>query len=325
MLLFGPLAGVIADTFDRKRLLLAVTFTQLASRGGTGVGGREQTSRRRSASFAAVLVGGVANAVFMPAYSAVLPFLVGPDDLPGAISLQSAQMNLSRVIGPAIGGVAFAAVGPSWVFLGNAASYLFVIAALLQLHLPHDDHRIEDENERGFRRLTSGFRIARRDPVIGRALITIATFSGLCLLWVGQFPVLRRREPRPRRGLARLRPSLRLLRYRRRSSVRSRSAPCFAESVEGDARPPGVPRLRRLPRHLLACCDRPSRPIPSSCSSARPTSASVTALNTAMQSRLANHERGRVMALWMMGFGGVVSVANLVLRHRSSTPSACPR
>ena len=37
----------------------------------------------------------------------------------------------------------------------------------------------------------------------------------------------------------------------------------------------------------------------------------VTALNTAMQSRLADHERGRVMALWMMGFGGTVSLANI--------------
>ena len=51
-------------------------------------------------------------------------------DLSGAISLNSAQMNASRVIGPAIGGVAFHFVGPSWVFAGNAVTYLFVVGAL---------------------------------------------------------------------------------------------------------------------------------------------------------------------------------------------------
>ena len=52
-------------------------------------------------------------------------------DLPGAISLNSAQMNASRVIGPVIGGVLYSIVGPAWIFAGNAATYLFVVAALL--------------------------------------------------------------------------------------------------------------------------------------------------------------------------------------------------
>ena len=52
--------------------------------------------------------------MFGPAYSAILPGLVGREDLPGAISLNSAQMNASRVIGPAIGGVA----STSWGRLG---------------------------------------------------------------------------------------------------------------------------------------------------------------------------------------------------------------
>ena len=45
-------------------------------------------------------------------------------------------MNLSRVIGPAIGGIAYAKVGASWVFLGNAVTYLFIIGALLMVKLP---------------------------------------------------------------------------------------------------------------------------------------------------------------------------------------------
>ena len=65
--------------------------------------------------------------MFGPAYSAVLPGLVGKEDLPGAISLNSAQMNASRVIGPVIGGLLYSLVGPAWIFAGNAATYLFVV------------------------------------------------------------------------------------------------------------------------------------------------------------------------------------------------------
>ena len=88
-----------------------------------------------------VLVGvtfalGIAQALFNPAYSALLPQLVDREDLPGAISLHSAQMNGSRVIGPVIGAVLDAAVGASAVFAVNGLSYLFVIASLLTVRLP---------------------------------------------------------------------------------------------------------------------------------------------------------------------------------------------
>ncbi len=59
-----------------------------------------------------VLFVGAGSAMFGPAYSAILPGLVGRADLAGAISLNSAQMNASRVIGPVIGGVLYSLVGP---------------------------------------------------------------------------------------------------------------------------------------------------------------------------------------------------------------------
>ena len=51
-------------------------------------------------------------------------------------------MNLSRVIGPAIGGIAYAKVGASWVFLGNALTYFFIIGALLMVKLPRGRHAV---------------------------------------------------------------------------------------------------------------------------------------------------------------------------------------
>ena len=66
----------------------------------------------------------------------VIPAAMAGSALAGAISLNSAQMNGSRVIGPAIGGLLFATYGASWVFLVNAATYIFVIGALLSVTLP---------------------------------------------------------------------------------------------------------------------------------------------------------------------------------------------
>ena len=104
---------------------------------------------------------GIGQAVYAPTYSAALPALVERKDLAGAISLNSAQMNGSRVVGPAIGGVLYAAIGASWVFAVNAATYLIVIGVLVVIRLPRVDQ--DPDEPAGFRRLLGGFRVARQD------------------------------------------------------------------------------------------------------------------------------------------------------------------
>ena len=79
---------------------------------------------------------GIGQAVYAPAYSSVMPELVEERDLVGAVSLNSVNMNLSRVVGPAIGSLIYARFGVSWVFVGNAVSYLFIIGALLTVVVP---------------------------------------------------------------------------------------------------------------------------------------------------------------------------------------------
>ena len=104
LLLFSLVGGLLADVVrpapaahrgvDRCR---ACSPSLLALRRPAA------TTRRASALVAIVFVIGMGQAVFGPTYSALLPVLVGREDLAGAISLNSAQMNGSRVIGPAIG------------------------------------------------------------------------------------------------------------------------------------------------------------------------------------------------------------------------------
>ena len=145
---------------------------------------------RIGALFAAVLAGGIGQAFYAPTFSALIPTLVERKDLPGAISLNSANMNLSRVIGPAIGGVLYAKVGASWAFVVNAASYLALIWALATVRLPAH-HRAE---EQGWRRILDGFDVARRDRVVGRCLTTMVLFSFFCLPIAVLMPVLAHNE-----------------------------------------------------------------------------------------------------------------------------------
>ncbi|HKH25279.1 MAG TPA: MFS transporter [Acidimicrobiales bacterium] len=77
------------------------------------------------------------QAVFNPTYTSLLPQLVGRQDLPGAMSLHSAQMNTSRVVGlPVLGASLDSTFGAPAVFIVSGVSFLFVIAALLSVRLP---------------------------------------------------------------------------------------------------------------------------------------------------------------------------------------------
>jgi MFS family permease len=305
VLVLGLVGGLVADLVDRRKLLLAVSAVQMAFAFALAlVVAAEDPSRL--VIFLVALGSGIANSLFMPAYSAMLPGLVGRENLPGAISLNSTQMNASRVIGPAIGGLAFSQVGAAWVFAANGVSFLFVIAALLRVNLPTVP---TGEPEPILRRLTAGFRVARRDRVVGRSLVTITTFSFLCIVYVGMMPVLAAEN----------------LGLDEESLAYGIFYACFGlgavvGSIANGTVLASTPKEVLVRRGLLAYAVAVAvfavlrDPVP-----AYPVAVlvgatyfgMVTALNTALQSRLADHERGRVMAIWMMGFGGTVSVANI--------------
>src|SRR5690606_7423059 len=101
-------------------------------------------------------------------------------------SLNSVQMNASRVVGPAIGSVLFAQVGASWVFLLNALSYAAVIATLTRVALPDPPA----SGTQGLHRLLEGIAYARRHRAVGQALLVIFTFSFLSLPFITQLPTL---------------------------------------------------------------------------------------------------------------------------------------
>ncbi len=158
--------GLLADKVDRKRLLIILALEQLVFSLGVAL---VVLSPHPSHVLLVVMVLGVGagSAMFGPTYAAVLPGLVGRADLPGAISLNSAQMNASRVIGPVIGGVLYSLIGPAWIFAGNAVTYLFVVGALLLVTLPAVPRGRVPASR--WRELTAGVTAARRTRWSGAA------------------------------------------------------------------------------------------------------------------------------------------------------------
>jgi predicted MFS family arabinose efflux permease len=117
----------------------------------------------------------------------MLPSLVRPVDLPGALSLNSVVINGSRVVGPIIVAVlSQVGVTTAGFFFMNAATYLFVIFALLKVNIPS----FTPDTTQGWRRFTSGISLAREISGVSRLLLTLATFSLFSLPYVGLFPAV---------------------------------------------------------------------------------------------------------------------------------------
>ncbi|MFJ3308452.1 MFS transporter [Streptomyces sp. NPDC086549] len=130
--LFGLTGGIIADRFPKRRLLLITQTTmglQSLLLGLLTISGTITT-----ASLCALAVAlGTATALDQPARNAFISELVERDAAPAAISLNSAQYNVARILGPALAGLAVAGAGAGPVFLANAASYLAVLYGLVTI------------------------------------------------------------------------------------------------------------------------------------------------------------------------------------------------
>ncbi|HEV2068988.1 MAG TPA: MFS transporter [Acidimicrobiales bacterium] len=307
MLMLSVVGGALADVVDRRHLLLAAQTEQMLATAALAI----LVSRgdpSEAALLAVVALIGVGSALHMPTYSAVLPALVGRGDLAGAVALNSTQMNVARVVGPALGGVAFAAFGAAAVFGLNALTYLFAIAALVAVRIPKVQPEVGAAT--GWRRLVGGFAVARRDPVVRRCLVTMAAFAFLCLPFIGQMPTLAARN-------LGIEPS---------SAAYGMLYTCFGLGAIVGAASIGTLLARHAKEPLVrlgllgfavslavfALLRSPGPAYPVAAVVGLVYFATVTSLSIVLQERLADSVRGRVMALWTMAFGGVIPLGHLV-------------
>jgi MFS family permease len=130
IMLFSLVGGVFADRLDRKRLLLYSQYIQMLCALLLTV-----LFATRAVKVWHILtlsfVVGVGQSFGGPAYSALLPTLVEPEDLANAISMNSIQFNLARIVGPTLGGLAYTLFGATWCFALNGISYVAVIISLI--------------------------------------------------------------------------------------------------------------------------------------------------------------------------------------------------
>ncbi len=119
---------------------------------------------------------GLSTTFEMPARQTLMVELVGKSDLVNAIALNSAMVNSTRVIGPAIGGFLLATVGAPWCFLVDALSYIAVLYALHCIKLPAS-HFERKHGSRGWKYTLEGFRYIRTNPVISQAVLLLSVMG----------------------------------------------------------------------------------------------------------------------------------------------------
>lgn len=181
MLLLSIPAGALADVLDRRRIMLATQIVKLALAG----------------LLAVMLLGGVASpwlllvvalglgaaaAVLNPAWQTTMTELVPREELPAASALNSVSMNLSRALGPALGGLIVAQAGPAAAFGLNALSVLGMLAVLSTWRSVKPDRGAPGERFVGA--LKAGVRYVRHHPPMHAVLVrTLSFVVGASSIW----------------------------------------------------------------------------------------------------------------------------------------------
>jgi MFS family permease len=133
---------------------------------------------------------GIVNAFDVPIRQAFIVQMVGKEDLPNAIALNSSIFNGARVVGPAIAGFTIAWIGEGWCFFLNGVSFLAVIIALLMMRLEKIDVRASKGSP--LQNFVQGFHFAMHDRPIRSALLLLSLMSMLGLQYAVFMPIFAR-------------------------------------------------------------------------------------------------------------------------------------
>ncbi len=172
-LVFGLVGGVLADTFDRRRLLMAIQGFLVVvgvALAALTFGGQMPPALLLTFTF---LIG-CGSVVTLPAYQALVPDLVPREQLHSAAALSSISINIARAAGPALAGVVIARAGVGAVFALNAAMYLLFLVVLVAWRPPA--RAALNVPEHFVSALRAGGRYVRYAPVVRRILLRSALF-----------------------------------------------------------------------------------------------------------------------------------------------------
>ncbi|WP_224368503.1 MFS transporter [Hyalangium versicolor] len=189
-LVLSPVGGALADRFDRRayvavgavgQMVLAALITVLAF------------THHLSVPLVAVaaFLNGCINMLTGPAYSVLLAELVPPEDLHSALSLNSAQFNLGRVVGPLLATLVLAIGGIEWALLINTLSFVGVLAALSRLRAPTNTSTFVLKGlwKSLWTDIARGVDVARKDAGISLVLASTLIVALFVAPFIGLVPV----------------------------------------------------------------------------------------------------------------------------------------
>ena len=176
--LLAPVGGVVADRYNRHRLVIATQTASLLLAFVLAALTLTGTVRVWHIFVLSALLG-VVNAFDIPARQSFIVGLVAKPDLINAIALNSSMFNASRIVGPAIAGILVAGIGEGWCFFANGASYIAVIIGLLMMHVPR--HQLVAQPGSPLSRMAEGFRFVIQRPPIHALLMLlgVVSFTGM--------------------------------------------------------------------------------------------------------------------------------------------------
>ena len=186
---FSPFGGVVADRFDRRHLLIGTQTIYMTTATLLGI----LTTLHIIAVwqiFLMALINGTFNSAGQPAWQAFIGDLVRREQLKQGIALNSVQFNLSRVIGPALGGISIGLFGIAGSYYLNALSYVAVIIPLILMRPDHKQHAFKQQSM--WRSLREGLAYVKRRSTLQIILLLQFIIAFLVFPYATLLPVFAR-------------------------------------------------------------------------------------------------------------------------------------
>ena len=304
MLALTMVGGSAADRFDKRKILLATQYVQIGTAVSIGLliwSGKIAIWQ----VFVFAAIQGVSNSFEMPTLSALVPELVKREEIQGAISLDRSVFHGSRMIGFSLAGILIKAWGMASAFFANAVSFVALIIAIMSL--PPRTRGTAEEEEKRASGIKDGFRYIAKD-VPSRAMIMLIATQSLCI-----FPIITVMMPLYGRLVLHLGAD-------RVGLLMGASA---VGSVVGSLFLIGLPREKRVPVMMMNAVAVTGAIFGLSRAPAFYFATAIMIVNslglamnfalcsTIVQERAPDYLRGRVSAVFMLSFVGIMPLAGL--------------
>ena len=187
--LLGLVSGVVTDRFDNRHIVIATQSVQMFFSAVLAVitlAGHVQLWE----VYAIAALTGIALVFDAPSRQNLTFRMVGRDELPNAVALNSSLFNTARIFGPALAGVLIAAFGAGWCFAINTVSFLAVLGSLLAMRVGELFPLADRRRPTIWRGTREGFRYARRNRTVWVILMMMVVFSSICFNFNIVLPLL---------------------------------------------------------------------------------------------------------------------------------------